>query len=153
MLRLALAALSFTLAPGSEALAQKPLQPLAATEPIAITAIPIDFDRDRPERRDFGKLTYRGGLNLFGKSQYFGGYSTIALDASGTSLLALSDAGTWLRAELDHDGRKLKGIGDASIGPILGRNGDPLLAETERDSEGMTLLKGDTQNGTALVSF
>ena len=152
-LRLALAALLFILVPGSAALAQKPLQPLAATEPIAITAIPIDFDRDRPERRDFGKLTYRGGLNLFGKSQYFGGYSAIALDASGTSLLALSDAGTWLRAELDHDGRKLKGVGDASIGPILGRNGKPLFAETERDSEGMTLLNGDTKNGTVLVSF
>ena len=30
----------------------------------------------------------------------------------GHSLLAISDAGTWLRATLDYDGRKLKGLSD-----------------------------------------
>ena len=60
---------------------------LAAPIATPVTAIPINFDRDQPERKDFGKLVYRGGLNLFGKSRHFGGYSGIALDESGTSAL------------------------------------------------------------------
>ena len=67
--------------------------------PIKITAIPIDFDREHPERKQFGKLIYRGGLNLFANSSFFGGYSEMALDPTGTTLLAVSDAGTWLRAD------------------------------------------------------
>ena len=31
---------------------------------LAITAIPIDFDRDDPGRKEFGKLIWRGGVNL-----------------------------------------------------------------------------------------
>ena len=151
--RLAAFALLLAAIPASEALAQKPPEPLRASEPLSITAIPIDLDREDPRRRTFGKLEFRGGLNLFGKSPHFGGYSALAVDPSGKSLLALSDAGTWLRAKLDHDGRILKGVGDASIGPILGRDGRPLLSERERDAEGMTLINGDTEKGVAYVSF
>ncbi len=78
----------------------------------AVTAMPIDFDRDSPDRKDFGKLIFRGGLNLFAKSRHFGGYSGLILDSSGTTLLAVSDAGTWLRANLDYDGRRPKGLSD-----------------------------------------
>jgi hypothetical protein len=56
------AALSLVVAP---AFADKPADVLGAAKPIKITAIPIDFDRDNPERKEFGKLIWRGGLNLF----------------------------------------------------------------------------------------
>jgi hypothetical protein len=135
------------------ALADKPASVLGHAEPVAITAIPIDFDRDNPERKEFGKLVWRGGVNLFGKSSYFGGYSALAIDASGNSLLAISDAGTWLRATVDHDGRTIKGLSAATIGPLLGKDGKPLADDRERDSEGMALLDGDTTKGTAYVSF
>jgi hypothetical protein len=82
------------------ALADKPLTVLEGPTPTSITAIPIDFDRSNPGRTQFGKLTFRSGLNLYAKSRHFGGYSGLALDASGRSLLAVSDAGTWLRATL-----------------------------------------------------
>ena len=71
----------------------------------------------------------------------------------GESLLAVSDGGTWLRATLDYDGRKLKGLSEARIGPILGRNGKPLAQDRERDAEGMTLISGGPDNGAAYVSF
>ena len=102
------------------ALADKPLTALDKPISTVVTAIPIDFDRDNPERKEFGKLIFRGGLNLFAKSSYFGGYSALALDASGTNLLAISDAGTWLRADLDYDGRTLKGLSNVALGPLLG---------------------------------
>src|SRR6266540_3347434 len=59
------------------ALADKPTTVLDRPIKTEITAIPIDFDRDHPEHKDFGKLVFRGGVNLFAKSIYFGGYSAI----------------------------------------------------------------------------
>ncbi|MGH6736795.1 MAG: esterase-like activity of phytase family protein [Methyloceanibacter sp.] len=135
------------------ALADKPAEVLSGPLATKVSAIPIAFDRDRPERTAFGNLTFRGGLNLFGKSRHFGGYSGIALDPSGTTLLAVSDAGTWMRATLDYDGRKLKALDDVVIGPILGKDGRPLRGDSERDSEGLALASGDPKSGAAFVSF
>jgi hypothetical protein len=120
---------------------------------VRVTVIPVNFDRDQPERLQFGKLTYRGGLNLFGRSRHFGGFSGIALDASGQTLLAVTDAGAWMRATLDYDGRWLKGMDNVVLGPILGHDGKPLASDAERDAEGLALVAGDTHSGAALVSF
>jgi hypothetical protein len=135
------------------ALADKPSTVLGGPTPTSVTAIPIDFDRDNPGRKEFGKLVFRSGLNLFAKSRHFGGYSGLAIDPSGRTLLAISDAGTWMRATLDYDGRKLKGLDDVVLGPLLGADGKPLADDADRDAEGMTLASGDTRQGTALVSF
>jgi len=135
------------------ALADKPADVLAGTITTPVSAIPITFDRDQPERKEFGKLIFRGGLNLFAKSHHFGGYSGIALDATGTTLLAISDAGTFMRAHLAYDGRKLKALQDVMLGPILGHDGEPLSTDAERDSEGLALASGDTRAGAAYVSF
>ena len=77
----------------------------------------------------------------------------MALDPSGTNLIAISDAGSWLRATLDYDGRNLKGLSNVTLGPLLGTDGKPLLDDTERDSEGMALIDGDPSKGTAYISF
>jgi len=137
----------------TQAPADKPRSPLTRPTPATITAIPIDFDRSNPGRKEFGRLIFRAGLNLYAKSVHFGGYSAIAVDPSGRSLIALSDAGSWLRATLDYDGRHLKGLDNAVLGPILGADGKPLRDNSRRDSEGMTLAKGNTRKGTAYVSF
>jgi hypothetical protein len=71
------------------ALADKPTSVLDRPSPTTITAIPIDFDRDHPEHKTFGKLVFRGGLNLFARSPFFGGYSALTMDASGKTLLAV----------------------------------------------------------------
>jgi len=47
---------------------------------VKITAIPIDFNRDNPERTTFGKLAWRGGLNLVANSPFFDGFSTLAIN-------------------------------------------------------------------------
>jgi hypothetical protein len=133
--------------------ADKPASVLPSVERLAITVIPIDFDRDDPDRKQFGKLVWRGGINLYAKSPFFGGYSALIVGPSGKSLLAISDAGTWLRANIDYDGRKLKGLSGASIGPIFGRDGKPLAGDTQQDSEGLALIDGDTSKGTAYVAF
>lgn len=142
-----------TLAVIAPALADKPTSMPMGVETVVVTAMPIDFDRDNPDRKEFGKLIWRGGVNLFGKSQYFGGYSGLIIDQGGKGLLAISDAGTWLRATVDYDGRKIKGLSNATIGPILGRDGKPLMQEVNRDAESIGLIDGDTSRGTAYVGF
>lgn len=134
------------------ALADKPQIVLDGPVSTSVTAIPIDFDRDNPSRKNFGKLTFRSGLNLFAKSPHFGGYSGLIIDPTGGMLLAVSDAGTWMRATLDYDGRILKGLSDVVLGPLLGSDGKPVRG-LDRDSEGITLIDGDTRRGTAYVSF
>jgi hypothetical protein len=151
--RFALIAASLALFTVGPALADKPAIQLDRVVPTTIAALPIDFDRDHPERKTFGKLTYRGGLNLFAKSSYFGGYSALALDPSGRTLLAISDAGTWLRATIDYDGRKPKGLSGVMLEPLLGKDGEPLTSDADRDSESMTLAGGDVESGTAYVGF
>lgn len=146
---LALAA-CFAFAP---ALADKPATVFEGPTPTVVTAIPIDFDRDKPGRKEFGKLVFRSGLNLFAKSRHFGGYSGLAIDQSGRTILAISDAGTWMRATLDYDGRRLKGLSSVVLGPLLSADGKPLRDDADRDSESLTLIDGDTRRGTAYVSF
>jgi hypothetical protein len=135
------------------ALADKPATVLARAVPLTITAIPIDFDRDNPGRKQFGKLIWRGGLNLFSTSPYFGGFSALAIDPSGRTILTISDAGIWLRGVVDYDGRKMKGLSNAVIGPLLGADGKPLRDDRERDSEGMTMIEGGPAGGAAYISF
>lgn len=135
------------------ALADKPLTVLPGPTPTTITAIAIDFDRNNPGRKEFGKLVFRAGLNLYAKTSHFGGYSAVGLDPSGRTLLAISDGGSWLRVTLDYDGRRLKGLSGAVLGPVLGADGKPLRDDAMRDSEGMTLVDGDTRQGTVYVSF
>lgn len=158
MIRIVAPALASVLIASAALLALAPARadkPAALERPIVtrVSVIPITFDRDKPELETFGKLTFRGGLNLFARSRHFGGYSGLAIDASGTTLLAVSDAGTWMRARLDYDGRRLKGFDEVRLGPILGHKGQPLRTDAERDAEGLALATGDTRAGTALVSF
>jgi len=151
---LVLALLSFVaLFAVASSLASKPLDVLERPIKVRVTAIPITFDRDDTKRVAFGKLTFRGGLNLFGRSRHFGGFSGIAIDASGTTLLAVTDAGAWMRATLDYNGRWLKSFDEVTLGSILGQDGKPLQTDAERDAEGLALASGDTRAGQAYVAF
>ncbi|ODS03108.1 hypothetical protein AUC71_11485 [Methyloceanibacter marginalis] len=116
-----------------------------------VSVIPINFDRDRPERKEFGKLIFRGGLNLFGRSRHFGGFSGIAWIPPARRCWPPTPA---LDArDLTYDGRWLKGMENVTLGPILGHDGKPLRIDAERDAEGLALTAGDTRTGQALVSF
>ncbi|BAQ18725.1 esterase-like activity of phytase family protein [Methyloceanibacter caenitepidi] len=137
----------------ASALLAKPTTPLSGPTETRVSVVPITFDRDDPKKTRFGKLIYRGGLNLFARSVHFGGYSALALDPSGTTLLALSDAGSWMRATLVYDGSRLASLSNVMLGPILDQDGNPLSSENRQDAEGMALLSGDTLQGSALVSF
>ena len=87
-------------------------------EPIEITARPIaHFERGRPDVKRFGDLEFRGGLVLTSPSSHFGGWSDLIIEADGGSLLAVSDAGAWLTADIKYDGTRPAGLTNAARDP------------------------------------
>ncbi len=152
---LAPALLTFALAldtASSPTAAQKPVT--ERPQPIGIVARPIEgFYRQNPEQRRFGRLEWRGGLVLSSPSALFGGWSGLALDADGRWLLAVSDAGAWLTAEIAYAGARPTGVGNARIGPLLALAGKPLTRLRDRDPEAVTLAEGSLESGTVLVAF
>jgi hypothetical protein len=152
--RWALAALGGALVVGAGiALGQsKPSVP-ETVEPVEVHAEPIAaFDKTDTTKSRFGKLTWRGGLVLTSPSPSFGGFSALALDTNGRDLLALTDAGAWMRGVLTYDGEKPVGLRSVRMGPVI----DPETDHDEpddRDSEGVAIIAGSTRKGEAIVSF
>lgn len=111
------------------------------------------FERSQAGRQQFGRLEFRGGLVLISPSIGFGGWSGLEVDPDGRRLLAVSDAGAWMTAELVYEGSRLSGIRGARLGPILGLGGKRLANERDRDAESVRLLEGTLAKGSVLVSF
>lgn len=111
------------------------------------------FDTTKPDQRDFGRLTWRGEVVLSSGSDYFGGYSAIALDDKGEKVLAISDSGSWMTARLTYKDAQLAGIADTRIGPLTQKDGRPLQDKRDRDAEGLVQLKHGAIEGRYLVTF
>ena len=126
----------------------------AGPHPIEIRARPIPhFDRSRPDVKRFGDLEFRGGLVLTSPSQHFGGWSGLAMEADGNSLLAVSDIGSWLTADVNYDGTRPAGLTQARLGTLRDRRGHPLRNKREQDAEAVTLVDGNLSRGTLLIGF
>ena len=102
---------------------------VAWAEPVSITATPLPLNRDKPEQTEIGSLRYMGGLELRADSDHFGGFSGLLVSDDGRSMIALSDRGWWLTAELTHDDDgRLTGVERSDIAPARrppGRAFDP----------------------------
>lgn len=137
------------------AFAGKPSMVDLKTGPIAVDAKPlVGFSRiDRAERR-FGKLTWRGGLVLTSPSQYFGGWSGLALDPDGKGFFAITDAGAWMSGQLTYDDKGApSGMAGTRIGAIQSKKGDPLSRKKDSDAEGLALASGTTEKGSVFIAF
>jgi hypothetical protein len=136
------------------AASQKPDGSAGPSRAVQISAQPLySFLRSGQDTQRFGSLRFLGGLVLYSGDKAFGGYSGMELSSDGTSLLAVSDAGTWLRAELDMTGGRPSGIKSARIGRLLALGSRRLTRSKDRDAEALRLVKGTLDEGVALVSF
>ncbi len=120
---------------------------------IPLQSSKFDLDYQKPEQKVFGKLLWRGGLVLSSPSSYFGGFSGLELDKMGKHMLAVSDSGVWLTAEITYDGKRLRALKNPRIGPIRGKKGRIVAGKGKNDAEAITLVKGDTRQGTVLIAF
>ena len=125
-----------------------------APGPIAIEANPItDFKRGVSGETHFGRLEWRGGLELTSQSRYFGGWSGLVIDPDGRKFVSISDSGVWLTGELTYNGNRPSGVQGARIGPLLAEDGAPFKRDRDRDSEAVALVNGTVGNGSFLVAF
>jgi len=145
---------SALLAPACARAEDKDPPPPAGIENIEISAQPIPhFERGQPGAKRFGPLEFRGGLVLSSPSSNFGGWSALMMAPDGKSLLAISDVGSWMTADIAYDGTRPAQLHRARIGPLLDARGQPLDSKREADAEAATLLEGTLRNGMLLIGF
>lgn len=121
----------------------------AAQQPVAVFSQTVPLDPRDPAARQAGELEYRGGIALRSTDARFGGFSGLHVSTDGTTLLAISDRGAWLRLNLRYDnGGRLIGAGRAEMGALVGEDGLPLAGEG-RDAEALAVLP----DGSMLVAF
>ena len=121
---------------------------------ITVIATPLaGFEKSNTARLRFGRLRWRGGLVLTSRSKHFGGWSGLTVDPTGRRLLAVSDAGLWLKANLAYQRDAPVGLSRVRIGPLAALSGRVLKGKRERDAEGVTLLRGGLDRGRVLISF
>lgn len=127
-----------------EAQAAVPIEKIEiASEPIA------SFEAREATKRIFGKLEFRGGLELRSANREFGGLSAIRVLPDGTNFIAITDKGKWLRGRILYRGMAPSGIADAELAPILGPNGRPITERGWYDSESLA----NDEAGTLYVGF
>lgn len=125
------------------AFAQRPSAVEAPTS-LKVDATPIEsFSASDRERRRFGALTYRSGLELRADLEGFGGLSGLWRSPDGGRLVAITDNAQWLTARIDRREGRLVGLSDAVMAPILTATGKPLRRSRFYDTEGLAIA-GDT---------
>jgi len=117
---------------------------------VIIDAIPVPLNPEKPSEVAIGDFVYAGGVVLTSKQTgQLHGLSDIEV-TGGNKLTAVGDFGILLEARLVFDAsEKLIGVADASIAPLLGEDGKPLINKVDADAEGLAILP----NGDRLVSF
>jgi len=118
--------------------------------PVVLSSKAVQLDPDDPTRQRIGRLSWRGGIEITSRDSRFGGLSGLLVSADGAKLLAVSDRGRWLAANLRYDAEgRLTGIADARMARLRDLDGDALSKNRHRDAESLAEL-GD---GSILVSF
>ncbi len=120
----------------------------APEQKVEVFSQSIVFDPRAPERRQYGRLIWRGGLVLTSSNERFGGISGITIDRQGRKITGVIDTGSWITAELVYDGDKLEQLDNVYIGQLSGRNKKPFLLPRDQDAEAL-VRKGDQY----LISF
>lgn len=133
----------------SSACSAQPDTVAAGERAITINALAVTLYPDDPGRNDAGQLVYRGGLELTSDDPAFGGFSAIEMSADGSRLLAVSDRGQWLVADLVHDAAGAPvALENVRMAPLLSFDGVPFEGRWA-DAEGLARWS----DGVYLVSF
>lgn len=130
-----------------------PQQVSAGEGALPLSAKPYYLDPDNRRRIAFGSLSYAGGIEISTDQSVFGGYSGLIVSGDGQSVLAVSDAGHWLRASLVYKDGRLSGVGNAQILPLRGPDGRALRGKRTGDAEAIARLPGTDFYGDLIVSF
>ena len=123
--------------------------PPASSTGVALVSEPVLLDPAEPAHRTVGHLRYEGGLVVRAADERMGGLSSLRVGNDGASLLAVSDCGDLLAADIQRDAAgQLSGLDAARLIPLIGEGGRALGFD-ERDSEGLAR----EASGAILISF
>lgn len=121
-------------------------------ETIDILARPIgSFLPQDPDRRQFGALEFRGGLELSSPHRDFGGLSGLVMDEDGEGFVAITDKSVWFTGRIRYRDRVPAGIDGGHLAPMLGPDGQPLAARRWYDTESLTRDGGTLYAGIERV--
>ncbi len=119
---------------------------------IEITASPINsFDGGSAAR--FGRFDWRGGLKLTSASDYFGGFSGLAVIDKGRVLVTVSDAGFWMTARLAYADGRLSGLESGRVGPLRALKGKVLERRRDRDAESIGVISSNGASAGLIIGF
>lgn len=127
--------------------------PVVAATPIAIKSSQNILDAGDTERTVFGKLIYISGIAMQSDNPDFGGISGLQVSKDGARLLAVTDTGKWITANLLLDKGRLKGLSGSELSPMQGEDGKPLSGKYEADAESLTAAQPGNLMGPLYVSF
>lgn len=106
-----------------------------AARDIVVHAESVPLHEGDPAVREVGRLRYRAGFHLTSDAPEFGGFSGLVVHPDGR-LVAVSDRGYWLEAELRLAGDgTVTGVGSARLGPLLDEDGEPAEGRARQDAE------------------
>lgn len=113
-----------------------------AWQSVQVTAHALaSFAVGEPERRDFGPLTFLGGLELRGDRREFGGISSGVIETDGRAFIAASDQAHWILGRFVADAdERLTGIENVRLAPMMALDGRRLRDTRQFDTEGMTRI-------------
>ncbi|HEY7766488.1 MAG TPA: esterase-like activity of phytase family protein [Aestuariivirgaceae bacterium] len=123
------------------------------TSKISIDAKPANFARLSFGSPPSGQLEFRGGLLLSSTDERFGGFSGLAFSADGTALLAVSDEGWWLRADVEYHNDRPAALANAVLAPLLAKDGRRPKSKRNRDAEAIALDRSGEIDGEVYVGF
>lgn len=117
---------------------------------LQIQANAVLLNPANPNQTHVGEFVYKGGLLLSSEQTHqLHGFSDLDVIA-GKHLIAVGDRGALLKAELVLDQQQvLTGLEAAELTPLMGEDGQLLLAKESSDAEGLAHLI----NGDRLISF
>ncbi len=123
------------------------------TRAIKIQSVPINFNLLDKAQTTFGKLLWRGGIEIIGSDEDFGGLSGIATGLDGIKFVAVSDKGMWLTGEIQYENEKLTRVTGLKMAPILDGKGHPLKGKSRFDAESVAPFGAKGVEGKLLVAF
>ncbi len=127
---------------------------LAFVLPAHAQQVPVEsqsFDEFKvgETQREFGRLTFVGGIEMTTLGGVLGAWSSIRLDDDHRHFLGVADTGHWLKGEIERDSTgKLSGIKGLEIISMTDKSGKTDSQKWRMDAEGLAL-----RNNEVLVSF
>lgn len=109
-------------------------------QPVKSRTKTIESFRIGHDDKQFGKLTFLGGLELLASDRKTGGLSGLVSLDKGNAFLAVTDNGHWVAGQIEQsEAGKPLDISDVRSAPLLGADGKTLRVRWGHDTEALTV--------------